>query len=226
MWSIDDSPEIQNVGPGGTIRWAVGRPEGPRSGTWNITTAANSRDVFIGARETLGAVKLTLHPTMWRLAHLEKYAEANLPPGQDRLIRRWPPAPEAVQGWRPALFVLVGSSLLGPPRPEKAPKRGTIAWWPDPGPGGLVSFKLLLGAPQRPPMLAGPGMYAVGTAGLSDGHQVYLLAQYGPAGEGFERSVQERRAHVAQSPSDAGPWAWSTTGEGVPSMLDTFGLVP
>ena len=32
---------------------------------------------LIGARETMGSVKLTLHPRMWRLAHLEKYAGEN-----------------------------------------------------------------------------------------------------------------------------------------------------
>lgn len=188
--------------------------------------AANSPDVYIGARETLGKVKLSLHPTMWRLAWVKSYAEANLPPEQDRLIRRWMPTPEIAPGWRSALFILVSSSLLGPPRSEKTPKLGKIAWWPDPGSGGLVSFKLLLGSAHAPPLLADPGISTVGSAVLSDQRKVHLVAEYGPSGDAFERNVEERRRLVAQEPRAAAAWGWSTTTEGAPLMIDTVGLGP
>lgn len=76
----DPFPAPQNRGPGGSIRWAVGSPDGPRSQSWLITGSKTDDDVYLGPRWDTGVIKLSLHRSgRWRMA-------------VDRRVRgiRWP----------------------------------------------------------------------------------------------------------------------------------------
>jgi hypothetical protein len=54
--SFDDFLELDKPG---TIRWASGSPDGPRSLTWQVIGARNSDDVYVGARGMMKDQKLS-----------------------------------------------------------------------------------------------------------------------------------------------------------------------
>jgi len=61
---VADVPIVKaprEVGPGGTVRFAVGSRAGPRSSAWRIWSAKNSADVYLAARAVAGVQKISLH---------------------------------------------------------------------------------------------------------------------------------------------------------------------
>ena len=102
LYHIVESPWDVVTLPGpGTIRWATGHPDGPRSLTWSVLGARNSDDVYVGPRGLMGAVKLSLHQSgVWRFAFTEQGVEkVGLPEGEDRVIERYEATTELAPGW-------------------------------------------------------------------------------------------------------------------------------
>jgi hypothetical protein len=89
MQEVDAFPAPQRCGCGGTIRWAVGDPGGPRSKSWNIVGSSTADAVYIGPRLQMGAIKLSLHRSgHWRMAWTEEYADlVGMLEGEDRVPR-------------------------------------------------------------------------------------------------------------------------------------------
>jgi hypothetical protein len=145
---VDAFPAPQRRGCGGTIRWAVGDPGGPRSQSWNIVGSSTADDVYIGPRLQMGAIKLSLHRSgRWRMAWTEEYADlVGMPEGEDRLLGRWEPPDEIRPGWLHALTVLVMPDSLALQRPEKRLSR--VAFFPPSNPDEVLGFRVLLGAPN------------------------------------------------------------------------------
>jgi hypothetical protein len=56
----DPFPASQRREPGGSIRRAVGAPDGPRSHSWSLFGSTNDNDVYLGPRSQTGAIKLSL----------------------------------------------------------------------------------------------------------------------------------------------------------------------
>jgi hypothetical protein len=95
-------PPSQILDRPGTIRWAVGSLGKPRSNTWNVVGHGNTDDVFIGVRERIGDIKVSLHPATWRLAYTERGQRKYGDDGIDRVLFRWDQPPEFHPGWREA----------------------------------------------------------------------------------------------------------------------------
>lgn len=78
-FEADPFPAAQRREPGGSIRWAVGTPDGPRSQSWSLFGSTNHDDVYLGPRCQTGAIKLSLHRSgRWRMAWTEKYASGGM----------------------------------------------------------------------------------------------------------------------------------------------------
>src|SRR5882762_11962250 len=82
-------PPTQVLDKPGTIRWAVGSEAGPRSMAWNVVGHTTANDVFIGLRERMHEIKLSLHSAKWRMAYTESGRKLHLPDGADRVLTRW-----------------------------------------------------------------------------------------------------------------------------------------
>lgn len=129
MMNVPPPPQVLNRP--GVIRWAVGLPVGPRSHTWSVVGHSGGDDVFIGLRNRMSEIKLSLHPAKWRLAYTEQAAGQYVPDGVDRVLTRWERTAETVSGWRRAATIVIAPSNLGPGYPERRVKGGgAVAFYP------------------------------------------------------------------------------------------------
>lgn len=220
MPSSADVPVPQHVGPGKSIRWAVGSPDGPRSQVWNIKGHKSKRDVFIGVRDEMGTVKLSLHETKWRLAYTAEYHREFMPPERNRLIKSWPPSPELVEpgsGWRHALTIVVAMSMLGASSDDDPPQDRAVAWWPPPGPDRLVNFDVLVGDVDRGELVVNDHDGDVGLIDLVHDSVVRVVANYLSTDNQYEQQLADLRRFAADRLS----WAYGTRDQyASPSIID------
>ncbi len=219
-------PAPQVLDRPGTIRWAVGSPHGPRSHTWSVVGHQNADDVFIGLRERMGHMKLTLHRSKWRMAYTEQEAEKLLPGDQDRVVSRWEQPRELAPGWRRGALIMITTSNLGPGYPEKRVKGGgKVAFFPAAREGWAMRFDVLLGEPSRRKLMINC-VGEVGRMTLTGGVEVWVVATEVPVKAEHERRLAELRSlpHSFESvPDDAEVrgWAWGWSDEdGAPFLVD------
>ena len=182
----DPFPAPQRRKPGGSIRWAVGTPDGPRSQSWSLFGSTNHDDVYLGPRCQTGAIKLSLHRSgRWRMAWTEKYAKSvGMQDNVDRVLTRWNPPQEIRPGWRHAVTLLVTpeSVVQQPPRDGGL---GKVAFFPAPNPDGGLWFRILIGQPGSE--LAVTGAVEVGTLRLPSGGMVGVIVRPGGLSPGSRR---------------------------------------
>src|SRR6266516_8189503 len=94
-------PDTLKLPAGATLRFALGSADRARSNVWTVFGSKNTDDVYIGARDTLPAAKLSLHESgKWRRALTSQEAERrNLPEGVDRVMNRWEVPEPIADGW-------------------------------------------------------------------------------------------------------------------------------
>jgi len=159
-----------------TVRFAVGKPEGPRSTVWRLWTHKN--EVYISAWSLASDVKISLHSSGdWREALTTEHAAKGSPfvaPGQDRTIDKWQRPAEFVAGATKAFMIVVPSSEVTTPRHPEANTAfrqklgGKAVVWVPAAPEGYALHGTVHQA-------GSDGRHATGVAGPEfDGDPVYL----------------------------------------------------
>lgn len=219
----DPLPAPQRFSCGGTIRWAVGEPNGLRSQSWNIVGSSTDDDVYIGPRQQMGAIKLSLHRSgRWRMAWSEEYANSvGIPEGEDRVLGRWEPPGELRPGWQHAVTILVVRESLGLQRPEK--RLNTVAFFPPPNPGDVLGFRVLLGAANS--ALEVTGAVEVGTLQLPSGGMIGVCMRSDPITLELATTIREVRAQMLRAVTAVGArgnqaFAWGRFDNGAVCLLD------
>jgi hypothetical protein len=127
-----------------TLRFAVGSPENIQSYVWRTWVQGN--DVYLGARETLFALKVSLHQSnIWRIAWVKELEGKDK--DTDRVIFKWQRPGEFAPGWTPSIGILVSS--IGAERPFKTTRVDDerIQWLPAALEGRRLLFKVLFSTP-------------------------------------------------------------------------------
>ncbi len=219
-------PPTQVLDKPGTIRWAVGSEAGPRSMAWNFVGHTTADDVFIGLRERMHEVKLSLHSVKWRMAYTEQGRKARLPEGVDRVLTRWEHTPELLPGWRRGATIVFARSNLGAGYPEKRVKGGgAVSFYPLPAEGWGLRFDVLLGAPERDENITILDAAAdVGRMTLASGAVVWVVASEVPVDPMYEAGLADLRQNAVAA-YGGGPevrgWAWGNADEdGGPILID------
>lgn len=212
-------------GPG-TLRFVVEAVDGRRSATWSVVGHANTEDVYIGLRQVMSEIELSLHSRTWRLA-LTAHGARNLPAGQDRVLYRWHPTEELAPGWQRAFTLMIPTSSLSFVPPEKKPKGGaTVAVFPAPHGDWALRFDTLLGMPERGKLIVNDAVAEVGSMTLSSGKVVWVVASEVQLKPAYRQRLREIRAEshagsLAQGIPDQRTWAWGVDdNDGGPTMVD------
>lgn len=167
-------PPAQQLTSGDSLRMAVGKPTGPRSAAWVVTTGRNSPDIYIGTRRSMASFKVSLHASgRWRLAEAKSRFQSST---TDRVLERYSPPEEFAPGWRFAAQILVPVSSLRAPYDEAPPKGGEVSWWPAPIHGKTMSFNVFVGDAPLNLDVSIAGVGEVGRIALADGGALWLLA--------------------------------------------------
>ncbi|UTT48862.1 hypothetical protein [Rhodococcus gordoniae] len=161
-------------------------------------------------------IKLSLHPAKWRMAFTSEAAAVQVPEGSDRVISRWTPPAEFRPGWRRGALIHVLTSALGDGYPEKKVRgSGEVGWYPNPGPGQLFQFDVLLAQPSAEPFTLTNSIGDVAQFRLADGFGVWVTATLHETPPQFEEEV--RSIHEL-SPGPG--MAWGHNEDESPRLLD------
>lgn len=138
-----------------TVRFGVGKPEGPRAHVWLVWTVRNRSDVYItgyGFRRTL---KVSLHESgKWRQAFTQEHLSEPSPfvsPSEDRATDKWEPPPEFAPGVIKGFEIMVPASEVTMPRqPGVKPdwEGKDVLWVPSPPEGFATYFEVVFTAPH------------------------------------------------------------------------------
>lgn len=161
MWmsirTENEEPEVIKLdGPGGTICFSVGEPNGPRGGIWVVQAPFATPDIYIANLSIADFQKVSLHASgRWRFAWTSGHASTNLPKDQDRAIAKWPRPPELVPGWAEAFQVWVIHEDLAPydglPAPsdhyfqDACRSLDDVLWIPAPGEKFAIAVHVVIG---------------------------------------------------------------------------------
>lgn len=121
------TPDTLRLSAGGTLRFALGSADGPRSNIWTVFGSKNTGDIYVGARDRLPMAKLSLHESgRWRRALTsQEAARQNLPDDVDRVMNRWEVPEPIADGWVHAVSIAIpSSSIQTDPGPLK--RRGRV----------------------------------------------------------------------------------------------------
>jgi hypothetical protein len=220
-------------GPG-VVRWAAGSETGPRSLTWRVQGVSNSAgfdDIYIGTRQTMNAVKISLHdadasgrPPGTLLAFTAQFAKARLLT-QRRLATMGQTTP-VTRGWRHELTIATPTTTFGtfpetPPLKEKE----TIQWWTPPAPPYQLSFLVYVGDADHDVITLSNHIGDVVQMPLTNGRRLWIVAQCEPMSDEVGLAIEEHTASLPTDPNLVHPFTMSRSGEnGIPVLLDLASL--
>lgn len=183
------------------VRFAVGKPEGPRSAVWRLWT--NQSDVYVASRNVAVATKVSLHGSgKWRAAY-HGPGLVFVDPGKDRAFDKWERPSEAVPGLTVALLIMVPSSeVTMPPHPEDMHdlRRVKIEWVPPAPEGRLTQFHVVFTTAQATAATLPnwPGRFNMGTrlifrADLPNTETIWVVTREQPVTETIEQMLGDSR---------------------------------
>lgn len=178
------------------VRFAVGKPEGPRSSVWRLWTHNN--EVYLSPWSVGADAKVSLHSSGdWRDAFTKEHVAKGSPfvvSDQDRTLDRWKRPAEFVPGATKAYMIVVPSSEVTAPRHPEAyslfrQKLGgkAVVWVPAAPEGYATHFTVLFTRPEATAAtLPGwPGRKSMGTRfiwthELPNGQSVWIVSHERP----------------------------------------------
>jgi hypothetical protein len=217
------------------VRWAVGVETGLRSSTWRAQGVSNSAgrdDIYIGTRQTMHAVKLSLHdadaagrPPVTRLAFTGEFARARglverqlAAIGQRKLV---------AHGWRHELTIATPSTTFG--AFVESPPLGTneqIQWWTPPPVPHQLAFHVYVGDAHHDVITISDHVGEVVQMPLSNGRGLWIVAQSEPMSETVEQAIENHVASLSADPNSLQPFTFILNDEdSVPILLDLASLV-
>ncbi len=229
MTVIDPPPPVILDRPG-TVRWAVGNHEGPRSSTWRVEGVSNKRgrdDFYVGTRQTMKAVKVSLHdadrergcPPATIFAFTKEFTVAN------GLAERWSlnlgQTTEVAPGWRHELTVATPTTTFGVFNEAPPLRRAeSIQWWVAPPHPWQLCFHFYVGEPGCCAVTLDFHVGEVCRMPLANGRCLWVVAQCEPMADTVGEAIRERVARLPPEPNHVYPFTLLKNDGGVPVLLD------
>ncbi|WP_137146301.1 hypothetical protein [Mycolicibacterium sp. CR10] len=176
-------------------------------------------------------MKLSLHPSRWRMALTDRAARNHLAPGQDRVLTRWAVPAQIASGWQLAAVIYTPSTTFREPFDEPPTSDGRpVLWFPAPLPPEHLRFYVLLGEPESPDnaVTVNDIIGDVGRMTLRSGHRVWVIADFITMTDEHRQAVERIRSQMAsRQDADAAycGWAWGEV-DGAPNLLDLASVIP
>jgi hypothetical protein len=206
-----------------TVRFAVGRPDGPRGSVWRLWTRKS--DVYISAWSLSSIQKISLHESgKWRHAFTAEHVSKGspfVPTGKDRVIEKWDRPPELAPGVTRAFEIVVPTSeVTMPEHPEaneafhKTFGNKEIVWVDPPPAGHETRFSIVYTVPEVTdttlPLSGWPGRDSMGSRliayqELANTHTVWLIAfELSTTEQGKQALTRFRRQYLPATIEEVG----------------------
>lgn len=128
-----------------TLRFAVGTPQNPQSWIWRMWVQGD--EVYLGARDTLTAFKVSLHKSnIWRIAFVAELEREDK--DSNRVIIKWNRPEEFAPGWTTSIGILVSCVQAQRPFTQTTVDDNRVKWFPPPKEGKKLIFKVLFSQPN------------------------------------------------------------------------------
>ncbi len=228
LYHIVESPtDILTLQQPGTIRWATGHPDGPRSLTWTVVGARNSDDVYVGTRGLMGAAKLSLHQSgVWRFAFTPEGAgKMQISGEEDRLIERYEATTELAPGWVHAARIRTPSTTFRPAIAERRPRdKQPIRFYKTPDLPLHLEYHVVLGDSAAQVATVNDAI-TVGQMTLTSGKRVWIIAAFWEIDEVTQQVIDLANENAAKgAPGNTG--FASGNADGIPIFLDLAAVKP
>lgn len=213
--------------PGRTLRFRVQDGSGTsESSTWNVVTIKKTGDVYVGSRDVMAELKLSLHESgIFRMAWTTEEAPQRVANGADRMIEAWSLPEERAPGWRLVLRIDFPTSALSPILPPLRPRKKTETI-PAAGLGQVCVVRIFV-AEQGAPDVTFDGDPAgiVGEMQLGDGRKLVVIAWHHNTSAEIEELVKQIHAQAVALGEDVRPtprcFGWGSDPEsGAPYLID------
>lgn len=224
----------------GAIRFAAGNPDGLRSLTWSVKGRTNKQgqdDFYIGTRQTMDQIKLTLHQADAQgrqavsIFAYTKEAPKPEPYREDRAVFRMDEAIEFAPGWRQAAVIMTPSFTFGSFSEKPVSKGESIRWFVAPPLPEQLEFYVVVGEVGRCdlPSLTGfvdGRMEEVGQMELGNGRVAMVVANAVSKDARYAAIVRGDLEKAVNTPG-AFPFSHAQHGNGFTYFLDlTASLTP
>jgi hypothetical protein len=176
------------------------------------TNEQGQDEVYIGTRQTMTDVKLSLHQAdakgrkaVSRLAFTAEFAERA---GKEReVLYVMAEAPEFAPGWRQAAVILTPSLSFGRFKEKPLDKRETIQWFTEPPPPEHIQFYVVVAEAGACDLNLTYHIGEVGHMRLANGRFVGVVADSRPADAAFAEIVSKDLEKAFSTPG-AYPFTW------------------
>jgi hypothetical protein len=176
------------------------------------TNEQGQDEVYIGNRQTMNDVKLTLHQAdakgrkpVSRLAFTAEFAERV---GQEReVLYEMAEAPEFAPGWRQAAIILTPSLSFGRFKEKPLDKGETIQWFTEPPLPEHIKFYVVVGEAGGCTLTLTDHIGEVGHMKLTNGRFVGVVADSRPADDAFAETVRKDLEKAVSTPGSY-PFTW------------------
>jgi len=174
LWTEDGQQHDAVLpGPGGTVRFCVGDPDGDRSASWRVWAPHNKSDVYLAVRDLAGEQKFSLHESGdWRQQFVSgDRAKAH---GRDnRIIDQWQQPNEIGESRLTLGFTIRVRSQDLAPYPGRGRQPKDAVWLPAAPEGKATIVHIVISRLQDLP-IALNGMVPFQAFSLLDGRAVML----------------------------------------------------
>jgi hypothetical protein len=178
IWTEDGKQQDTVLpGPGGTVRFCIGDPNGDRSATWRVWATPNTSDVYIAVRDLAGEQKFSLHESGdWR----HQFASADRARAysrESRILDQWEQPAE-----HDASRLTLGFSIRARRQdladyPERGRKPKDVLWLPIAPDGKATVVHIAISRLHDVPMTL-VHMAPFAAFSLADGRAVLLLVTF------------------------------------------------
>jgi hypothetical protein len=199
-----DPNSVELPGPGGEIRFSVGRP-GCHSAIWKIWAGRNESSVYVVVRDIGGDQKWSLHESGdWRHQWVTPERAEKFTGSSNRVIDRWsPPAELGESGWTKGLAIRVRQKdvVSIPEDDESLP--ADVVWVPAPAEGYVMGIHVIVARPSEVRVELRDAVPAGGFT-LADGRVVLLIAAKESLTEEMNLKVEAVQAEEITRMASAG----------------------
>ncbi|MFA4083708.1 hypothetical protein [Mycobacteroides salmoniphilum] len=185
-------------------------------------TKDGQHNIYVGTKEQMGAVKLSLHePSIWQIGYDGNYFGKRWPDETRQPFHTFVPSPDLATGWKHATVILIPTDSLVERAYLTGQEVAAVQWWPSPPAPDHLQFHVVISEENSDPSITVKDMVgAVGCIRFGSHWSVTVLATTVPLSDQEQALIEwERKGARAENAETAISWG-VVEDDGTPHLID------